>query len=209
MAMTERMASARKRLTRTDWAAAALAAIADGGLPAVAVEPLAVRLGTTKGSFYWHFANRDALLEAALELWEEATTTAVLAQVGVSSVDPRDQLRLLIRLVVDIAEQDRVGIAILADSSHPVVRKALERVTRARIDGVVSLFRKLGFPPVQARQRGMLAYSAYLGHAQLAHSTPALLPTGVQARRAYLDHVVNALARPEDPKSARRVTPGD
>src|SRR5262249_28652811 len=97
-----------------------------------------------------------------------------------------------------------VGIAMLADASHPVVRKALERVTRARIDGVVSLFRKLGFPPVQARQRGMLAYSAYLGHAQLAHSTPALLPQGVHSRRAYLDHVVNALARPEDPQPVHR-----
>jgi AcrR family transcriptional regulator len=197
MAMADRVATPRKRLTRKDWAAAALAAIAEGGLPAVAVEPLAVRLGTTKGSFYWHFANRDALLEAALELWEEGTTTAVLAQVDVSHVDPLERLRLLIRLTVDIAEQDRVGIAMLADASHPVVRKALERVNRARIDGVVSLFRKLGFPPVQARQRGMLAYSAYLGHAQLAHSTPAVLPRGAQSRRAYLDHVVNALARPE------------
>ena len=62
---------------REDWAAAALAAIADGGLAAVAVEPLAARLGTTKGSFYWHFANRDALLAAALALWEETTTTDV------------------------------------------------------------------------------------------------------------------------------------
>ena len=40
------------------------------GLAAVAVEPLAARLGATKGSFYWHFRNRDAMLEAALQRWE-------------------------------------------------------------------------------------------------------------------------------------------
>jgi AcrR family transcriptional regulator len=204
MVMTERKATPRKRLTRTDWAIAALAAIAEGGLPAVAIEPLAVRLGTTKGSFYWHFANRDALLEAALDLWEERTTTAVLAQVDVSPVDPLEQLRLLIQLVVDIAEQDRVGLAMLADASHPIVATALDRVTRARINGIVSLFTKLGFPPAQARQRGLLAYSAYLGHAQLAHSSPAVLPKGANSRHAYLDHVVNTLASSEGPASRKR-----
>jgi AcrR family transcriptional regulator len=194
--MAQRLASPRRRLTRDDWAAAALAAIAEGGVPAVAVEPLAVRLGATKGSFYWHFPNRDALLEAALAAWEEATTTAVLAQVEESSGDPRDQLWLLIGLVIDIAERDPVGLALLAHASHPVVGPALERVTRARIDGTVRLFARLGFRPAQARRRALLAYSASLGHAQLAHSTPAVLPATKAARRAYLDHVLRALIAP-------------
>jgi AcrR family transcriptional regulator len=197
--MADRLATPSKRLTRADWAAAALAAIAEGGLAAVAVEPLAARLGTTKGSFYWHFANREALLEAALELWEEGTTTAVLAQVEAAPNDPEDQLRLLIRLVVDRAERDRIGLALLADAAHPVVGPMLERVTRIRVEAIVRLFTRLGFRPVQARQRALLAYSAYLGHAQLAHSTPALLPQGRAARRGYLDHVVSVLTAPERP----------
>src|SRR5260370_1248821 len=64
--MAEQKASGQRRLTRDDWITAALRAIADGGLAAVGVEPLAARLGATKGSFYWHFENRDALLEAAI-----------------------------------------------------------------------------------------------------------------------------------------------
>src|SRR5688572_24113278 len=174
--MADRVASPKGRLTRDDWITAALAAIGDRGVGAVAVEPLAARLGATKGSFYWHFANREALLEAALAAWEQATTTAVLAQVEASSTDPRAQLGLLIRLVVDIAERDPVGLALLANASHPVVGPALERVTRARIDGTVRLFARMGFPPTEARRRALLAYSCYLGHAQLAHSTPAVLP---------------------------------
>ncbi|MGH3388225.1 MAG: TetR family transcriptional regulator, partial [Actinomadura sp.] len=47
------MAERKTRLSRADWANAALEAIAEGGLAAVAIEPLATRLGTTKGSFYW------------------------------------------------------------------------------------------------------------------------------------------------------------
>src|SRR5215469_32898 len=79
--MTEQKASGQRRLTRDDWITAALGAIADGGLAAVGVEPLAVRLGATKGSFYWHFENRDALLEAAVRRWEKETTTDVAAEI--------------------------------------------------------------------------------------------------------------------------------
>src|SRR5215207_10572201 len=48
----------RKTLTRQDWAAAGLAALVEGGPDAVAVEPVATRLGATKGSGYWHFTDR-------------------------------------------------------------------------------------------------------------------------------------------------------
>ena len=194
MVMAERKALSRQRLTREDWADAALAAIAEGGLAAVAVEPLAVRLGTTKGSFYWHFANRDALLQAALARWEEQTTTAVISEISSVPEDPSGQLRLLIIRVIGMAEQDPVGPALLATAGHPAVAPVLARVTRARIGVIVALFEKLGFPPGEARSRALLAYSAYLGHAQIAHSTPELLPRSRDERRGYLDHALRALA---------------
>ena len=53
------------RLTRDDWSEAALRALAAGGLAAVAVEPLATSLGTTKGSFYWRVGYLAKLLRAA------------------------------------------------------------------------------------------------------------------------------------------------
>src|SRR3546814_1862651 len=77
----------KQNLTADCWAEAALDAIAGGGLDAVAVEPLARRLGVTKGSFYWHFANRDALLRAALQRWEQTETDDIVARIGPES-DP-------------------------------------------------------------------------------------------------------------------------
>ena len=68
------------RLSADDWAAAALEQIAEQGVSAVAVEPLARRLGVTKGSFYWHFPSRDALLQAALERWETHEQAVVFAR---------------------------------------------------------------------------------------------------------------------------------
>lgn len=196
MVMTAGKATSRRRLTRDDWVDAALAAIAEGGLAAVAVEPLALRLGTTKGSFYWHFASREALLEAALARWEEQTTTAVISEITSLPDDPSGQLRRLIIRVIGMAEQDPVGPALLATAGHPAVGPVLARVTRARTGVIAALFGKLGFPPEQARYRALLAYSAYLGHAQLARSTPELLPHTRAGRRAYLDHALRALAAP-------------
>jgi AcrR family transcriptional regulator len=191
--MAEQKASGQRRLTRDDWITAALGAIADGGLAAVGVEPLAARLGATKGSFYWHFENRDALLEAAIRRWEKETTTDVAADITAAHDAPASQFRRLVASVIERAEQDRVGPALLASATHPAVAPALERVTATRLNLIATVLRRLGFPPAEARRRALLAYSAYLGHGQLAHSTPRVLPTTTAGRRAYLNDAIHAL----------------
>ena len=193
MVMAEQKASDQRRLGRDDWITAALAAVADGGLAAVAVEPLAARLGTTKGSFYWHFENRDALLDAAIQRWEKETTTDVVAEITAARDTPASQFRRLLVGVIERAEQDRVGPALLASAAHPAVAPALERVTAARLHLTATVLRRLGFAPAEARRRALLAYSAYLGHGQLAHSTPGVLPATKAGRRAYLNDVIRAL----------------
>ncbi len=194
--MTEQRSSGRHRLSRDDWITAALAAIGDGGLTAVAVEPLAARLGATKGSFYWHFENRDALIDAAIRRWEKETTTDVADEIIAARDAPASQFRRLVNGVVERAEQDRVGPALLAGAAHPAVAAALQRVTSARLDLIATVLRRLGFAPAEARRRALLAYSAYLGHAQLARSTPEVLPATRAGRRAYLEDAIGALARP-------------
>jgi AcrR family transcriptional regulator len=183
----------RRRLSRDDWTSAALAAIADGGLAAVGVEPLAARLGATKGSFCWHFENRDALLDAAISRWEKETTTDVVAAITAAHDAPASQFRRLVASVIERAEQDRVGPALLASATHPSVAAALERVIAARLNLIATVLQRLGFPPSVARRRALLAYSAYLGHGQLVHSTPAALPATTAGRRAYLNDAIRVL----------------
>lgn len=187
---------ARTRLSRQDWVDSALQAIAEGGLAAVAVVPLAERLGATKGSFYWHFPSREALIEAALAAWEQTTTSAVIAEIDTASQDPRQQLRLLFKRVTELAARDRIELALLATADHPTVRPVLDRVTRRRVDFAAELFQRLGFPRADANRRALLAYSTYLGYAQLVHATPQLLPQTQKARRAYLNDVLAALTSP-------------
>src|SRR6516225_5824447 len=99
----------------------------------------------------------------------------------------------LVAGVIERAEQDRVGPALLASAAHPAVAPALERVTAARLNLIATVFRRLGFPRAEARRRALLADSAYLGHGQLAHSTPGVLPATRGGRRAYLDDAIHAL----------------
>jgi AcrR family transcriptional regulator len=83
-------------LSAERWRAAALEALADGGVATVAIEPLAKRLGVTKGGGYWHFENREALLSAALDEWKTRTAEVVIARLR-RIVDPRERLIALFK----------------------------------------------------------------------------------------------------------------
>jgi hypothetical protein len=58
------------------------------------------------------------------------------------------------------------------------------------------------FHSAEARRRALLAYSAYVGHAQLVHATPQLLARAQAAKRVYLNDVLVALTSP--PRDARQ-----
>ncbi len=185
--------SPRAPLTREAWIGAALHAVAEGGAAAVAVEPLAARLGATKGSFYWHFRNREELIREALAHWEREATDAIieeLAPVG----DPVRRLRL----VLEFATQDEddlypPDVALLASARDPVVGPVVARVQRKRLAFLERCFRDLGLPPAESRHRSRVAYSAYLGWFQQT----AGLPERPSARElaAYRRVVLRLLTR--------------
>ena len=189
----------RESLTAADWTEAALVALARGGLAAVGVEPLAKELGATKGSFYWHFADRNELIVSTLELWEVRDTDRVIGVIGETG-DVTTRLRALLRgafASVPVGSEGslgRVELALQASASHPLVAPVLARVTQRRLAFLTRLYTELGLSPARARHRGLLAYSAFLGHAQLAHATPELLPRG-RAFGAHVDQVTETLMR--------------
>lgn len=151
-----------RNLTATDWIAAAMEVMVERDVAAVAVEPLAVRLGATKGSFYHHFATRDALIVAALEDWEASQTEAVIARLDLIA-DPAERLRG----VIAAAFADRPGglrdAALLAAATHPLVKPIVERVTERRLRYFTAAYQELGMPKARARRRALMLYVAYIG----------------------------------------------
>ncbi|MFC5058693.1 TetR/AcrR family transcriptional regulator [Saccharothrix xinjiangensis] len=166
---------AKQRLSKQDWLTAALTALAGGGVGAVAVEPLAQRLGVTRGSFYWHFADRNALLHEALEWWESQGTEAVIERVN-GIAEPRQRLRELFRIAITEDPTDGLEPALVAHADDPAVAPVLHRVTRRRVAFLADVYAELGFPAGQARHRAVAAYAAYVGWTQLRRATPTALP---------------------------------
>jgi AcrR family transcriptional regulator len=179
-----------KRLSAEDWERAALEAIAEGGLPAVAVEPLARRLGVTKGSFYAHFADRAELVDAALRRWEKAHVDAFAASVQASN-DPAAQLRSLITLAAGAARTRTIQSRLLLESDDPRVRTALKRVTEIRLRRLESIFMQLGHSEPAAARRATIAYAIYIGLLQLAREVPARLDD----ESALVEELTHVLSR--------------
>jgi AcrR family transcriptional regulator len=166
---------AKPRLSKQDWLLAALTALARGGVGAVAVEPLARRLGVTRGSFYWHFADRNALLHEALEWWELQGTEAVIDRVS-PIADPRQRLRALFRIAITEDPTGGLEPALVAHADDPVVAPVLHRVTRRRTAYLAEVYAELGLPAAQARHQAVVAYAAYVGWTQLRRAAPTALP---------------------------------
>jgi AcrR family transcriptional regulator len=162
------------RRNRDDWTEIALRALAEGGLAAVAIEPLAASAGATKGSVYHHFPNRDALLKATVERWEREHTEKVIELVEAEK-SPRDKLRTLFETVLDRHRKGSVEMALQAGAENEVIAPVLQRVTKKRIGYLTDLFEQLGFEQAQAGKRALIAFSLYLGQAQMYVTLPDLV----------------------------------
>lgn len=180
------------RLSATDWEHGALAMIAEEGIASLAIEALARRLGVTKGSFYWHFKNRDALLDAALERWEGDDTRALEQHIGAVGDNPRERLGALFRWVSGETQPHRIYAALLQALDHPRVRPLMTRVSQRRMGLLEAAFRQAGLAPDNARHRARLTYAAYVGFLQLnlALELPHL---SHEQYEAYVEHVIAAL----------------
>lgn len=194
---------ARRHLTPQDWSEAALRAMAHGGVAAVSVNALAGELETTRGSFYWHFKDRDALLTAALEKWEQRNTAALISELG-DITDPRKRLTALFTTALGKESITGLEPAIVAHADHPAVTPVLRRVTERRIAYLTDLYTDLGLAPVPARHQAVTAYATYLGWLELRRSAcdfvPEVATTGTTATDA-LEHLITELARSAMPQA--------
>ncbi len=205
----------RQRLTRQDWIKAALHEMGQHGIGGVGVEPLAKSLGATKGSFYWHFRDREELITEALGHWEQVGTEAVIATLSPLG-DPRTRLRQLLEALF-LPEAEAVGggdtespaglradaaaksldLSISLSSSaghHPAVAELLARVTSRRVTFVAEQIEASGVDADEARRRALLAYTSYLGYSSLSRAAPSAVLGSEEARR-LVDSMVELLTR--------------
>jgi AcrR family transcriptional regulator len=152
------------RTPRSRWIEQGLRALAAGGPDAVRVEALARALGVTKGGFYGHFADRNALLEEMLDTWERRSTQEVIERVERQGGDVRTRLRRAGALTFS-RELLPIDLAIRDWSRRDqAVAERLQRVDNRRMDYLRLLFRALCADQDEVEARSMLAFSLAIGH---------------------------------------------
>ena len=152
---------------RSQWLTAGLDALRKGGVAAVRVERLADAIGVTKGSFYHHFRDRRALLDALVDYWSREMTDAEFERIA--SLRGGLEARLL-ALAEDVLEKGmgRYDPPLRAWSrSDRKVAAAVAQVDKRRVGALTALFDDAGFGRAAARTRARLFYTFLLGEPQV------------------------------------------
>lgn len=157
------------RTSSSEWIEEGLRALAAGGPDAVRVEAMARRLGVTKGSFYWHFADRQALVDEMLDAWERRAVDAVIELLEGEGGDARAKLRRLYELASSGGGMLGVEPAIRDWARREAaVAARLRRVDNRRMEYMRSLFRAFCPDDDEVEARCVLAMSLFVGSYFLA-----------------------------------------
>jgi AcrR family transcriptional regulator len=153
------------RTPRSKWIEEALRVLAAAGPDAVRIEPLAQALGVTKGSFYWHFADRRALLDELLDAWERATTDEVIERVESKGGDARSKLRLTFELTSSGDGLLAIDLAVRNWSRYEQsVAERLRRLDNRRMEYLRSLFGAFCPDADDVEARSLLSFALLIGN---------------------------------------------
>ncbi len=161
-----KMATPRTQLDRGHWIEGAIEVLAREGVAGLRVEVLAKRCGVTKGSFYWHFKDRQDLLAAVLEHWREGRIRDIEKITTVSPGHERDQLHFAIKVYGTSRNRKGVSIelAVRDWARHdPQAAAVVEAVDLYRLECTRKLFVAAGMSDAEAKSRSLLLYACVFG----------------------------------------------
>ncbi len=153
---------ANVRTPRGAWVEAALKALGAGGPDAVRVEALATSLGVSKGGFYWHFSDRQALLGEMLDAWEKTVVGDVITRIEGGPADPRAKLQQLFELAPSVDFAVELALRDWARRDRDVAKR-LRRIDTRRMEYLRLLFGQFCADEDEVEARSMLAFSLFIG----------------------------------------------
>jgi AcrR family transcriptional regulator len=168
------------------WVEAGLRALARGGPEAVRIDVLAKELGVTRGGFYWHFADRQALLDTMLDAWEKECVDDVMARVDARGGTGRDRLLSLFAIGVERPELLPLELTIRDWARRDdTVRSRVARVDDRRMAYLRQLFGEFVADPIDIEVRCMTITAVYLANDLIAathegHSRDEILLRGLE-----------------------------
>ncbi len=153
------------QLARADWLRVAVKLLAEEGVDSLRITKLAEVLGVTRGSFYWHFKNREELLDTLVIYWQQKNASLVPTVLkdmnslneGVVALFAAwlDPSRFEPRLDVMIRDWGR---------KSSKVKKIVTRADIECIEAIAHFFHKMGMSTVEAMTRARTMYFCQIGY---------------------------------------------
>lgn len=148
-----------RRASRADWVTAGLRILREEGHGRLTIDRLCSVLGKTKGSFYHHFPDLDALHGALLEAWVETLTEQPIALSRAESEPQRRGARLDdVTLALDHRLDREMRVWGMQDRR---VHEAVKAVDERRVDYLEELHRAAG--RCKPRELAELEYATFVG----------------------------------------------
>lgn len=175
------------QLSPADWIKAATQVLVDKSIDAVRVDVLAKGLKVTRGSFYWHFTDREDLLHQLLKSWRDATTEQIINRFERSGANPEALLRELSALPFhgkSAANSASIELAIRAWARRDeMARQVVDEVDAKRLSYISQCFVALGFGFQDSAMRAFVLYSYMISESLLRQGTE----TQRQQRREFIE----------------------
>ena len=151
------------------WLDAGYFALVEAGVEAVRVMPLAERLGLSRTSFYWHFADREALLAGLVSRWRAKNTGNLVARCEAPAATIAEAMLNLIDCWIEPDLFDsRLEFAMRTWSlTDPDVQSWMSEADAARLAAIAGLFRRFGYAETEADTRSRTLYLTQVGYIAL------------------------------------------
>lgn len=155
----------RSVLGRQDWINAALEVLAPEGIDAVQITRLARKLDATRGSFYWHFKDRDDLLDCITAHWQAANSGVIAELLDGAASLTEGVLSLFYLWVNDEQFSSQLDQAIRDWARHDsAIHAVVQREEDGRVAAIAAFFRKHGYTQDDAYVRARVIYFTQVGY---------------------------------------------
>ena len=181
---------------RDRWLDEGLKVLAEQGAPGIRIDPIADRLGLSKGSFHHHFAGAADYRGAILDRYESG---AYRALAGLLPADGQDPVAALAGLRGRVSElfDPRLEVAVRAWAFQDAAARAVqERVDTARLAAIERLWIAILNDPVRARTAALLPHLLAIG------ASVALPPLGKGELDAVFGMLVDLIPAVSDESGA-------
>jgi AcrR family transcriptional regulator len=176
----------RNQLQRFDWLKQALEIFVNEGIDAIRITRLANDLGVTRGSFYWHFRNREDLINSLVSYWKDKNTAAITDSMTQAS-SLADGIFRFFETCIDAALFDsRLDLALREWARRsPSIHAMIDDEDAARIEALRQFYLRFDYPMPQALIRARVLYYSQIGFYALG--TTDSLQTRLEYTEPYFE----------------------